>query len=177
MRIASFVPPGLLVAASIFGLACSTPETPSPQNPPQAGFENPEQTSMRAPVRLSLEQGAKNAATGETDVLVHIDVAEPIAYPVSINATPAGGSALAAGAPSETVMLNQPGRLTRVFRVAGPNALSLAAPFRVVVQGRTADNSMGFYAKKQFPPEPEMTPPPRSRGVPGGRPPGMAPPR
>lgn len=177
MRIASLVPPGSLVAASLLALACSTPEAPSPQNAPQAGFQNPEQTSMRAPVRISVEPGPKNAATGETDVLVHIDVAEPIAYPVSINATPAGGASLAAGAPTETLLLNQPGRLTRVFRVAGPNALSPAAPFRVVVQGRTADNSMGFYAKKQFPPEPEIAPPPRTRGVPGGRPPGIAPPR
>ncbi len=175
MRYASFLPPGLLLAASLAGAACSTPEAPAANNPPQAGFENPEQTSLRAPVRLTLERGAENAATGETDVLVHIDVAEPIAYPVSIDATPPGGARLAAGTPNETVKLDRPGRLTRVFRVAGANAMRADAPFRVVVQGRTADNSMGFYAKKQFPPEPEAAPAPRPRGVPGGRPPGAAP--
>jgi hypothetical protein len=176
MRFTSFVLPGCLLATSLTALACSTPEAPAPTSPPRAGFENPEQTSMRAPVRLTLERGADNALTGETDLLVHIDVAEPLNYPVSIDATPPGGARLAAGAPSETVRLDRAGRLTRVFRVAGANAMRTDAPFRVVVQGRTADNSMGFYAKKQFPPEPEMAPPPRTRGVPGGRPPGMAPP-
>lgn len=176
MRFASYLLPGCLLA-SLAGLACSTPEAPAPANASPAGFENPEQTSMRAPVRLSVEPGAKNAATGESDVLVHIDVAEPINYPVRIDASPGGGTSLAAGAPNETVRLDRPGRLTRVFRVSGPAALSPAAPFRVVVQGRTADNSMGFYAKKQFPPEPELAPPPRPHGVPGGRPPGLTPPR
>jgi hypothetical protein len=181
MRFSSFAPPGCLLASALCALGalgCSTPEPPAPTNAaPQAGFENPEQTSMRAPVRLSVEPGAKNAATGDVDVLVHIDVAEPLSYPVSIDASPGGASSLAAGAPSETVRLDRPGRLTRVYRVSGAAALSPTAPFRVVVQGRTSDNSMGFYAKKQFPPEPEAAPPPRARGVPGGRPPAMTPPR
>jgi hypothetical protein len=176
MRFAPFARAGLLLAASLTALACSTAEAPAPNNP-NPGFENPEQTSMRAPVRLTLERGADYAATGETDMVVHIDVAEPLGYPVKVDATPPGGARLAAGAASETVLLNKAGRLTRVYRVAGANAMRADAPFRVVVQGRTADNSMGFYAKKQFPPEPEIAVPPRTRHVPGGRPPGMAPPR
>ncbi|HEU4412751.1 MAG TPA: hypothetical protein VFS43_46335 [Polyangiaceae bacterium] len=177
MRFASFLRAGCVLAASLAPLACSTAEAPAPNNAPGAGFENPEQTSMRAPVRLSLERGAEYAATGEADLLVHIDVAEPLGYPVSIDATPPGGARLAAGAPSETLRLDRAGRLTRVYRVAGANALRPEAPFRVVVQGRTPDNSMGFYAKKQYPPEPEITVPPRTRHVPGGRPPGFTPPR
>lgn len=177
MRFASFVRTGCLLAASLSIFACSTPETPTPNNPPGAGFENPEQTSMRAPVRVSVERGTDYAATGETDLLVHIDVAEPINYPVKIDATTPNTARLAAGTPSETVMLNRAGRVTRTFRVAGANALRSDAPFSVVVQGRTPDNSMGFYAKKQFPPEAEIVVPRRSAPVPGGRPPGMAPPR
>ena len=168
----------LALAPALLLAACVTQSTPPPNQggngappppPPPGG------TEAQAPVVVTLQQGNVNAATGETDVLVYIDVSQPISYPATLTVTPPPGGQLTSGAAQETLQLSQQGRLQRAYRVRSTAPLGPNNAVHVVLHGD--GGTSGIHADRWLPPPAELRVPPHQGPTPPtGRPPSAAPP-
>jgi hypothetical protein len=130
---------------------------------------------MRAPVVVSVEPAGPTSPAGETELWVHVDVNEPLPFPLALTVVPPAGGALVAGAPRETLSAAQPGRQSRAIRVRTPGPLAPSDPVRVLLDGATP--GAGLHAERRFPPAPATAWNGAGAQVapPGGRPAGALP--
>lgn len=160
---------GLVAFAGRSSVAGPPPPEASPQAKAKVALEH----NLRAPLVVTFDERATELPSGELEIAVHLDVRTPLSFPVSMAVTPPRGASLTSGAASETLELREVGRVTKLFRFRGPAAPTAADPFRVVVHGEAADQSMGLHADRTFPAQPELKVPAFSGPrLPGGRPPG-----
>lgn len=162
----------LVVVPALLLAACTSQSAPPPNNGPPPPMGGPE---SQPPVVVTLQQGNVNAATGETDVLVFVDVSQPLSYPTTLTVTPPPGGQLTSGQPQETLQLAQTGRLQRVYRVRSASPLGPNNAVHVVLHGESG--GVGVHSDRWLPPPAEMRVPPHQGPTPPiGRPPSAAPP-
>lgn len=119
---------------------------------PSGGIE---QTGL---VSMQLTASDFDAAKGETEIAVWLDVNVPLDFSASLSATAPQGAVIASGLAQDSIQLAQSGRQVRVFLVRSSAPLSADAPFKVVLHGASSDGAAGVHTEKQLPERPKTSP-------------------